>query len=172
MSQLFTSGGQSIRASASVLPMNIQGWFPLGLTGLISMLSEGLARSSPAPQFKSINSIQGTLKSLLWYHGAKHQSFSAQSFLRSNSHICTWLLRLLILLPALLVPVCASSSLAFHIMYSSYKLNKQGDNIQLWCTPFPIWNHSIVPCLVLELSISHYWKEWSTDTCYNLDKLQ
>ena len=44
VSQIFTSGGQSIRAStsASVLPMNIQGWFPLGLTGLISLLSKGL----------------------------------------------------------------------------------------------------------------------------------
>ena len=46
MSQLFTSGGQSIRASASasVLPMNIQGWFPLGSTGLISLQSNGLSR--------------------------------------------------------------------------------------------------------------------------------
>ena len=45
MSQLFASGGQSIEASASasVLPMNIQGWFPLGLTGLISLLSKGLS---------------------------------------------------------------------------------------------------------------------------------
>ena len=46
MSQLFTSGGQSIgaSASASVLPMNIQGWFPLGLTGCISLVSRGLSR--------------------------------------------------------------------------------------------------------------------------------
>ena len=46
MSQLFPSGGQSIGASAStsVLPMNIQGWFPLGLTGLISLQSKGLSR--------------------------------------------------------------------------------------------------------------------------------
>ena len=46
MSQLFASGGQNIRASAStsVLPMNIQGWFPLGLTGLISLQSKGLPR--------------------------------------------------------------------------------------------------------------------------------
>ena len=44
MSQLFASGGQSIGASASVLPMNIQGWFPLGLTGLISLLSKGLSK--------------------------------------------------------------------------------------------------------------------------------
>ena len=43
-SKLFISGGQSIGASAPVLPMNIQGWFPLGLTGLISSLSNGLSR--------------------------------------------------------------------------------------------------------------------------------
>ena len=60
MSQFFTSGGQSIRAlaSASVLTMYILGWFPLGfplgLTGLISLLSKGFLRVSPAPQFKSI----------------------------------------------------------------------------------------------------------------------
>ena len=44
MSQVFASGGQSIRASASVLPMNIQDWFPLGWTGLISLQSKGLSR--------------------------------------------------------------------------------------------------------------------------------
>ena len=57
MSRLFTSGGQSMRASASVLPMNIQGWFPLGLTGLISLLSKGLSGVFQTPQFKSINSL-------------------------------------------------------------------------------------------------------------------
>ena len=75
-SQLFTSGGQSIRASASaeVLPVNIQGWFPLGLTGLISLQSKGLSRvfSSTIVQ--------------------KHQFFGAQPSLRSNSHIHTGLL--------------------------------------------------------------------------------
>jgi len=44
MSLLFASGGPSIEASASVLPMNIQDWFPLGLTGLIFLLSKGLSR--------------------------------------------------------------------------------------------------------------------------------
>ena len=44
ISQLFASMGQSIGASASVLPMNIQGWFPLGLTGLVSLQSKGLSR--------------------------------------------------------------------------------------------------------------------------------
>ena len=47
-SQLFASGGQSIGASASVLPMNIQCWFPLGFTGLISLQSKGLSYSEYA----------------------------------------------------------------------------------------------------------------------------
>ena len=55
---LFVSVGQSIGASvsASVLPMNSLGWFPLGLTGLISLLSRDSQKSSPTPQFTSINS--------------------------------------------------------------------------------------------------------------------
>ena len=76
MIQLFTSGGQSTgaSASASVLPMNIQDWFPLGWTGWISLLSKGLSRvfSSTAVQ--------------------KHQFFNIQLSLQSNSHIHTWLL--------------------------------------------------------------------------------
>ena len=75
VNQLFTSGGQSIGdlASASVLPMNIQGWFALGLTGLISLQSK-------EPQvFFSI---------IIW----KHQFFSTQPSLWPNSHIHTWLL--------------------------------------------------------------------------------
>ena len=72
----FTSGGQSIVASdsASVLPMNIQGWFPLGLTGLVSLLSEGLSRVFP------------------YTTGWRHQFFDAQLSLYSSSHIHTWLL--------------------------------------------------------------------------------
>ena len=58
-------------------------------------------------------------------------------------------LRLLIFLLEILIPACASSSPAFHMMYSAYKLNKQGDIIQSWCSPFPIWNQSVVPCPVL-----------------------
>jgi len=76
MSWLFASGGRSIgaSASASVLPMNIQGWFPWGLTGLISLLSKGLSRV-----FSSIT-IQ------------KHQFFGTQHSLWSNFHIHRWLL--------------------------------------------------------------------------------
>ena len=61
-------------------------------------------------------------------------------------------LRLLIFLPLILIPACASSSPAFLMMYSAYKLNKQGDNIQAWCTPLPILNQSIVPCPVLTIA--------------------
>ena len=58
ISQFFTSGGQSIgvSATASVLPMNIRGWFPLGLIGLISLQSQGFSRVFSASQFKGISS--------------------------------------------------------------------------------------------------------------------
>ena len=73
MCQLFASGSQSSRASASasVLPMNIQDWFPLGLTGLISLLSKGLSGAF----------FSTTVR--------KHWFFSTQPSLWSNSHICT-----------------------------------------------------------------------------------
>ena len=76
VSQLFASGGQSIgaSASASVLLVNIQDWFPLGLTGFISLQSKGLSRVF------SNTTVQ------------KHQFFGAQLSLWSNSHIHTWLL--------------------------------------------------------------------------------
>ena len=51
--------------------------------------------------------------------------------------------RLLIFLPEILIPAYASSRLAFCMMYSAYKLNKQGDNIQSWRTPFLIWKQSV-----------------------------
>ena len=76
MSWLFASGGQSIRASSSatVLPMNIQGWFPLGLAGFIFL------------------AVQGTLKSPKASTVQKNEFFGTQPSLWSNSHICTWLL--------------------------------------------------------------------------------
>ena len=73
MSQFFTSGGKSNGASASVLPMNIQDWFPLGLTGWISLQPKGLS-------------------SILQHPVQKHQFFSTQLSLWSSSHIHTWLL--------------------------------------------------------------------------------
>ena len=63
-------------------------------------------------------------------------------------------LRLWIFLPDILIPACASSTLVFCMMYSACKLNKQGDNIQPWRTPFPIWNQSVVPCPVLAVILN------------------
>ena len=57
MSQFFTWGDQSIGVSSSVLPMNIQDWFPSGLTGLITLLPRDSQESSQGPQFESINSF-------------------------------------------------------------------------------------------------------------------
>ena len=74
MSQLFASGGWSIEASASILPMNIQGWFPLGLTGLISFLSKGLSRVF----------FNTTVQ--------KHQFLNIQASLWSRSYNHAWLL--------------------------------------------------------------------------------
>ena len=61
-------------------------------------------------------------------------------------------LRLLIFLLTILIPACASHSLAFCMMYSAYKLNKQGDNIQPWRIPFPICKLPVVPCPVLTVA--------------------
>ena len=61
-------------------------------------------------------------------------------------------LSLFIIVQVMLIPACASSSPAFHIMYSSCKLKKQGDHIQPWCTPFPILNQSVVRCPVLTVA--------------------
>ena len=76
MGQLFTSGGQSMEAcaSASVLPVNTQDWFPLGWTGWISLQSKELSRVFSNTTFQ------------------KHEFFGVQPSLWSNFHICMWLL--------------------------------------------------------------------------------
>ena len=74
ISWLFAAGGQSIRASVSVLPMSIEGWFPLGLTGLIYLLSKQLSRVFSNTRVR------------------KQQYFSGQPSLWSTSDIRTWLL--------------------------------------------------------------------------------
>ena len=80
------------------------------------------------------------------------KSLFSSSLLSNIRVVSSAYLRLLTFLPAILIPVCASSSPAFHMMYYAYKLNKQGDNIQLWHTPFPIWNQSIVACPVITVA--------------------
>ena len=76
----------------------------------------------------------------------------SSSLLSATRVVSSSYLRLLIFLPTILIPACASSSPAFLMMYSAYKLNKQGDNIQPWCTPFPIWNQCVFPYLVLTVA--------------------
>ena len=244
MSQFFASGAQSIGASAWVLPMNIQGWFPLGSTGWISLQSKGLSRvfSNTTVQKHQFFSAQLSLWSNSYIHTRLLEKFivlTRQTFVgkvmsqlfnmlsrlviaflpRSKHLSISWLqspsavileppkiksltvsivslsichemmgpdaiilvfwmlsfkpaillsyftfitrlfsssslsairmvssvyLRLLIFLPAALISACASSNLAFHMMYSANKLNEQGDNIQPWHIPFPIWNQSTV----------------------------
>ena len=61
-------------------------------------------------------------------------------------------LTLLIFLLEILIPACVSSSPAFLMMNSAYKLNKQGDSIQSWRTPSLIWNQSVVPCPILTIA--------------------
>ena len=68
--------------------------------------------------------------------------FFGSSLISAIRVVSSAYLRLLIFLLAILIPACASSNPAFHMMYSTYKLNKQSDNIQPWHTPFPIWNQS------------------------------
>ena len=77
------------------------------------------------------------------------------SSLSAVSVVSSAYLRLMVCLPAILIPGCASSSLAFHMMYSAYKLNEQGDNKQPWCTPFTIWDQSVVPCPVPTVAIDY-----------------
>ena len=93
MNWLFTSGGQSFGASASVLPVNIQNWFPLGLTGLIFL------------QFKELSRVfSNTIVQ-------KHQFFGSRPCLWSNSHIHAWLLEKPFLL---FIPSVMSKSLRPH----------------------------------------------------------
>ena len=68
------------------------------------------------------------------------KKFFSSSSLSASRVVSSVYLRFLIFLPAILIPACASSSLAFLMMYSAHKLSKQGDNIQPWRTPFPVLN--------------------------------
>ena len=96
-----------------------------------------MLRFKPAFSLSSFNFIKGLFSS---------------SSLSTIRVVSSEYLRLLIFLLALLIPTCASSSPSFHMKYPASKLNKQDDNIQPWCTLFPIWNQSVAPCLVLTVA--------------------
>ena len=110
----------------------ITGWFP-HYNGLMILVFWKLS-FKPAFSLSSFTLIKSLFSS---------SSLSARRLVSSTY------MKLLIFLPDFLIPVSNSSSLAFHMIDSACKLNKHGDNIQSWCSPFPIWNQSVVPYLVL-----------------------
>ena len=137
MNWLFTSGGQSIgaSASASVLPMNIQGWFPLRLTGLISLQSKGLSEA----QFKIINSsalslLYGpTLTSVHDYW--KNHSFDYMDLCRQSDYLCSKQWKLL------------------ERNYSTLILNNTSDSISRRNVPWP--HLSLIPDLFQIMRVMH-----------------
>ena len=90
--------------------------------------------------------------------------FSSSSSLSAIRMVVSAFLRLFICLPAVVIPAWDSSILALHMMYSAYKLNKQGDSIQPWRTPFPVWNQSVVPCPVLTVASWRVYSGFSGDS--------
>ena len=146
-----------------MLPRFVIAFLPKSKCVLISWLQ------SPSPVILDLNKIKSVSFHfspiyLPWSHetGCQNLKFwmlnfkPAFTFLK-RIFICSLLsaiwvvssayLRLLIFLLAISISACASSSLAFLMMYSAYKLNKQGDNIEPCHTPFPILNQFIVSCL-------------------------
>ena len=89
----------------------------------------------------------------------------SSSLLSARIVVSSAYLRLLIFLLAILIPTYDSSSPAFHMIYSACKLNKQGEHIQPWRTPFPIWNQSIVPYLPRSSFKCHFQKLHFTAWC-------
>ena len=172
MNRLFTSGGKSIGASApaSVLPINIEGWFPLGLTGSISLLSKDSQKSSTT-HFESIDFLalrllygpcQMPLSSFFecqvlsqLFHSLLSPYQEALEFLFAFYHksgfICISEV-IDISLANLNSSLCFIQSGILHGAPTLHMLNKQGDNIQPWCTPFPVWNQSVLLCLVLTVA--------------------
>ena len=113
---------------------------------------------------------------VFWMLSCKPAVTSSFTFIKrvfsSSSHsaikvVSSAYLRLLIFLLAILIPAFASCSRAFLMLYSAYKLNKQGRNIQPWHIPFPILNQSVVPCPVLTVAswpayrFLRRWVRWS-----------
>ena len=103
----------------------------------------------------------GVMNLVLWMLSFK-PAFSCSSFtfikglfsssLLSAIRVVSSAYLLLIFLPVVLILACHLSNPAFHRICSAYKLNKQSDKKQSWHTPFPILNHSILPCLVLTVA--------------------
>ena len=131
VNQLFTSGGQSIgvSASASVPPMNIQGWFPLGLTGLISLQSKGLSRvfsntTVQKHQFFSTQPLRGPALISIHDYWKNHSSDYTDLSWQNNSN-CNW--------PYLSVKMVIKTFIV-------------KDSLQPLCLLFPISKTRVPPC--------------------------
>ena len=85
-----------------------------------------------------------------------HLLSSSSSLLSAIRMVSSAYLRLLIFLSEILIPACASSSPVFHMKSCAFKLNKQGDNMQPWCAPFPVWNQCIVSPILIVASWPAY----------------
>ena len=151
MSQLFMSDGQSIgaSASASILPMNIQGWFPLGLTDLISLLSKGLSSV-----FSSTT---------IW----KHQLFCVHPSLWFHSYIHTWKTIALSIQTfaskamSFLFNMLSRSLLAFIQEASAFLFHGYSGNLQWFWSPRRE-NLSLLPLFPLLFAMKWWdWFSWS-----------
>ena len=156
----------------NMLPRLVIAFLPRSKHLLISWLQSPSTVISVPPKIKSVTvstvypsnclEVMGpdAMMVVFWMLSFKptfHSSFPfikrlfSSSSLSAISTVSSAYLRLLIFLPAILIQACASSSAAF-LMYSAKKLNKQGDSIQPWHTPFPIWKQSVVPYPVLTVA--------------------
>ena len=141
-------------------------WFggPKKLSLTVSIVSPSICHEVMGPDAMIL---------VLWMLNFK-PTFSFSSFTYIKRHFSSSLsairvvssayLKLLIFLPAILIPLCASSNWACFMMYSIFKLKKQGDDIQPWHTPFPIWNQSVVLCPVLTTRLIQLFKRMLTAT--------
>ena len=122
-------------------------WSWIGRPGVLQFMGSQRVRHDWATELNWTELMGPHAMILVFWMLSLKPAFSLFSFcsLSAIRVVLTAYLKLLIFLPAILIPACVLSSLAFHMMYSAYKLNKQGDNIQPWYTPFPIWNQSVVP---------------------------
>ena len=119
----------------------------------VSIISPSIFYEVMGPDAMILVLLMLSFKLTLWFYSFSFIKRVFSSSLLSARRV-KWsaYLRLLIFLLAILIPACVLSSLAFHMMHSAYKLNKQGDNTQHWCTPFPIWKQFIVPFPVLTVA--------------------
>ena len=170
----WTFAGKVMSLLFSMLSKLVIAFLPKGKYLLISCLQSPSAVNLECPKIKSLtvsivtlcicHEVMGLDDMILvfWMLSFKPtSSLSSFTFIKrlfSSSSlsairmVSSAYLRLLIFLLAILIPACASSSPAFHMIFSAYKLNKQVDNILPWRTPFPNWNQYVVPCPVLTVT--------------------